>query len=78
MVSAPSGGADRAIAFVVPEVGATIEEAQLQAHCAARLAKYKVPARVVSLDAFPVTESANGIKIQRAKLREMAIDILAS
>ena len=78
VVSAPSGGADRAIAFVVPEVGATIEEAQLQAHCAARLAKYKVPARVVSLDAFPVTESANGIKIQRAKLREMAIDILAS
>ncbi len=77
VVSAPIGGADRAIAFVVPEAGATIEEAQIQVHCAGRLAKYKVPARVVSLDAFPVTESANGIKIQRAKLRQMAIDILA-
>jgi len=33
-----------------------------------------VPARVWFLDAFPVTESANGIKIQRAKLREMAAE----
>jgi fatty-acyl-CoA synthase len=36
------------------------------------MAKYKVPVRIIVLDAFPVTKSANGFKIQRAKLREMA------
>jgi fatty-acyl-CoA synthase len=31
---------------------------------------------VVTLEAFPTTESPNGIKIQRAKLRETAERIL--
>jgi fatty-acyl-CoA synthase len=31
-----------------------------------------VPVRVVRLDAFPTTPSANGSKIQRARLRAMA------
>lgn len=75
VVSAPLGGADRAVAFVVPAPGAVVDEAAVQAHCAARLARYKVPARVVSLAAFPVTESANGVKIQKVKLRQMALDL---
>jgi fatty-acyl-CoA synthase len=29
------------------------------------------------VDAFPVTESANGVKIQRGRLREMALEQLA-
>jgi len=78
VVSAPFGGADRAIAFVVPEAGVEVDEGAVQAHCAGRLAKYKVPAKVVSLEAFPVTESANGIKIQRTKLREMALALVSS
>ena len=73
VVAAPIGGADRAVAFVLPEAGEAFDAGAVQSHCAARLAKYKVPARVVALDAFPVTESANGIKIQRTKLREMAL-----
>jgi fatty-acyl-CoA synthase len=36
-----------------------------------------VPARVWFVERFPVTESANGVKIQRAKLREMALERLA-
>jgi fatty-acyl-CoA synthase len=76
VVSAPFGGADRPIAFVIPEDGVGFDADQVQAHCAARLAKYKVPAKVMPLDAFPVTESANGVKIQRTKLRQMAIDLL--
>jgi hypothetical protein len=40
------------------------------------LARYKVPARLVTLEAFPTTESPNGVKIQRGKLREMAERIL--
>jgi fatty-acyl-CoA synthase len=43
-----------------------------------RLAGYKVPARIFFIDVFPVTESANGVKIQRAKLREMAMETIAA
>ena len=75
VVAAPIDGADRAVAFVVPEAGIAFDPTAIQAHCAARLAKYKVPARVVRLDAFPVTESPNGVKIQRVKLRQMALDL---
>ena len=47
-------------------------EAQLKAFCAQALAKFKVPRRIFILDAFPTTPSANGTKIQKAKLREQA------
>jgi fatty-acyl-CoA synthase len=43
-----------------------------------RLAGYKVPARIYVVEAFPVTDSANGIKIQRARLRAMAMDRIAA
>ena len=36
------------------------------------MASFKVPIGVQLLDEFPVTESANGIKIQKSRLREMA------
>ena len=75
VVSAPFEGSDRPIAFVLAELGASVDEAAVQAHCAARLARYKVPAKVVALEKFPVTESANGVKILRARLRQMAIDL---
>jgi fatty-acyl-CoA synthase len=78
VVSAPIGGADRAVAFVVPVDASAFDPAAVQSHCAARLAKYKVPAHVVALDAFPVTESANGVKIQRTKLRQMAMETVAN
>ena len=81
VVSAPSRAGNRAVAFVVPSTAPAFDpdevEAQIQTQCARRLAKYKVPARVVALDEFPVTMSANGVKIQRAKLREMARSLLA-
>ena len=44
----------------------------------ARLAAFKVPARLWWVDAFPVVNSANGTKIQRNKLREMAQARLAA
>lgn len=37
-----------------------------------QLAKFKIPARLWFIDAFPATASANGLKFQRVKLREMA------
>jgi fatty-acyl-CoA synthase len=39
---------------------------------------YKVPARVWFVEVFPVTESANGTKIQRSKLRDTAMARLAA
>ncbi|MBI0432282.1 AMP-binding protein [Roseomonas sp. KE0001] len=69
--------ASMAVAFVTPRPGATLREADLAAACRARLARYKQPARILPLDAFPVTESPNGVKIQRVRLREMAEALMA-
>lgn len=62
----------RPVAFVVPSAGARFDEADLIAWCTRRIAKYKVPDRVFAIDAFPVTPSANGDKVQKARLREIA------
>lgn len=60
----------RAVAFVIP--GAGYDEGAVMAACAARLARFKVPQRIVALDGFPTTDGPNGRKVQRARLREMA------
>ncbi len=67
-----------AVAFVLPKNGARIDEAALIAHCAQQIANYKVPQHVLAIDAFPFTPSANGNKIQKTKLREMATATLAT
>jgi len=71
-IAVPGASGARAVAFVIMKPGAALDEAAAISHCRARIAKYKVPVRVIALDAFPVTQSANGTKIQRAKLRAMA------
>lgn len=62
------------VAFVIVEPGADIDAESIRAWLKNTIAPFKVPARVWFLDAFPVTESANGTKIQRAKLRKMATE----
>jgi len=74
VVGVTVAGKPRAFAFVVPRRGAGFDEGAILAHCAHGLARYKVPAGVVPLDEFPTTKSANGVKIQRARLRDMAVD----
>ena len=70
-------GQTRAAAFVIPEdMVAAFDETALIAAAAEKLAAFKVPVRIFPVDSFPVTESANGLKIQRAKLRKMAADRL--
>lgn len=64
------------VAFVIPKAGADFDEPALIAHCAAHIAKFKVPLRVCALEAFPVTPGANATKIQKAKLRELAQKLL--
>jgi len=77
VVAVSAAGRNRAVAFVMLEPGATFDEADALARCGARLADYKRPARIVPLDAFPFTDSANGMKIQRARLRAMAVEAIA-
>jgi fatty-acyl-CoA synthase len=74
VVEVDLGGQARCVAFVIADGAARPAEQQLIAHLRERLAAYKVPVRIFFVDAFPVTESANGIKIQRGKLRAMAME----
>ncbi len=68
----------KAFAFVIPKESATFDEASIVAHCAARIAKFKVPVHVRPIDVFPVTPGANATKIQKAKLRELAQAVIAA
>ena len=60
------------VAFVTLKPGCTLDEETLKDHCAKQIAKFKVPHHIFAIDAFPFTPSANGNKIQKAKLREIA------
>ena len=64
----------RPVAFVVPAPSGGFDEAELISYCARRIAKFKVPECILPIDAFPITPSANGNKIQKAKLREIALN----
>ncbi len=68
-VATPRG--PRAFAFVRPAEG-PYDETALLAWCRETMANYKVPVRAAAIDAFPVTHSPNGTKIQKAELRRMA------
>ncbi|MFW2335109.1 AMP-binding protein [Ilumatobacter sp.] len=70
-VDRPDGA--RPVAFVI---GAA-DEAEVIDACRRRLALHKAPIRVFTVDEFPTTPSANGTKIQRTRLRELAADLLA-
>jgi len=77
VVAASPGEADPVpVAFVRLAEGAKIDEAQLRARCAQQLARFKVPERIVMVEAFPIVESPNGLKVQRTRLREMAEALL--
>ena len=54
-------------AAVRPQAGATIDAADIAEFCKARLARFKVPRFIKSVDAFPMTASG---KIQKYRLRE--------
>jgi fatty-acyl-CoA synthase len=77
VVGVDTPGGPKAFAFVIVEPGATFDEAALIEHCAARIARFKVPLRVQPIYAFPVTPGANATKIQKAKLRELAQAVLS-
>ncbi len=73
-VDRPTGA--RPVAFVISRPG--IDESAVIDLCAAQLARYKVPIRVLVVDEFPTTPSANGTKIQKVRLRELAAAALTA
>jgi fatty-acyl-CoA synthase len=77
VVAASRGGADPVpVAFVRPTDGVELDEVALRARCLQRLARFKVPKRIVVVEAFPIVDSPNGPKVQRIRLREMAEALL--
>ncbi|MGH9055901.1 MAG: AMP-binding protein [Acidimicrobiales bacterium] len=75
VVGAPKpGGGEAAVAFVVTT--APVEEPVLLAHCRQGLANYKVPARIVAVEEFPVVDGANGVKVRKSDLRAQAAELL--
>ena len=69
---------NRPVAFVIATPGSMVDPAELVAYCKHALAGYKVPHRVIAIDAFPTTPSPNGPKIQKGVLRQMAQASLAT
>lgn len=88
VVAVDIAGKARAVAFVLHDPDAAwppglhphsaLALAQwAQALLARQLAAYKLPARLWLLPAFPVVHSANGTKVQRHRLRALALQHLA-
>ena len=77
VVAVPTAEGNRAVGFVVLKSGAGFDEAALLGHAKGGIAGYKVPKRIVALPEMPTTSGPNGVKIQRARLRQMAGELLA-
>ena len=53
-----------------------VTEDELRDHCAAGIANFKVPARIVAVDEFPSVDGPNGVKILKRDLRTLAADLV--
>jgi fatty-acyl-CoA synthase len=65
------------VAFVILKDGAHADPAAWTQACKRLMAGYKVPVRFEIVSVFPSVESANAVKIQKNKLRDMADALLA-
>ena len=74
--AATTDSGPRMVAFVIVRAGHAFNEGALLEACREQIASFKVPARIVALDAFPVSEGANARKIRLDVLRERAATLL--
>ncbi len=74
VVAVDRPGGARPVAFVIAPRG--VDEDAVIVHCRERLARHKVPVKVITIAEFPTTPSANGTKIQKTELRTLATDAL--
>ena len=76
VVSVPDAdGLDKPVACVVTQPGAEPKAEELIEFCRAGLSSFKRPRHVLFLDQFPLTATG---KVQRFRLREHAIEVLAA
>ena len=61
------------MAWIVPRGGAAIDRDAIAEYCDGKIARHKVPRYVATVDEFPMTVTG---KVQKYKLREMAIEQL--
>ena len=74
VVAVERPGGARPVAFLTGQP--TLSEESMISALRNVLAVYKTPVRIIRLDAFPTTPSANGDKIQLGRLRNMATALL--
>ena len=61
------------MAWITAKPGTTLTEEDVKEFCRGQIAHFKVPAHVAFIDEYPMTVTG---KIQKFKLREMAIEDL--
>jgi fatty-acyl-CoA synthase len=61
------------VAWVIPRAGASVDAEQVREFCQGKIAHYKIPRYVRSVDEFPMTVTG---KVQKFKLRDRAIEEL--
>jgi fatty-acyl-CoA synthase len=61
------------MAWIIPRGGASLDADAVRAFCQGKIAHYKIPRYVKTVDAFPMTVTG---KVQKFKMREQAIDEL--
>jgi len=73
VVAASGGEGDPVLfAFIRPAEGIELDAMEVRRRCLEQLARFKVPERIVIVEAFPTVDSPNGPKVQKVRLREMA------
>ncbi len=65
-------GEESAVGFVTLADQASATGEELRAFCKANMAAFKTPALIAVMKEFPVTRSANGDKVKKNQLRELA------
>jgi fatty-acyl-CoA synthase len=78
VIGVPGTNGDVPVAFVRVRSGTACSVEELQRFCKERLASYKVPVHIFFVDEFPTTMGTNGAKIQKGRLREIALETLAA
>lgn len=68
----------RCVAFVQLAEACHFDEVALLERCRSDLASFKVPQRIFPIDDFPRIDGANGPRIQRLALRDMATERLSA
>ena len=78
VVAGTKGSKVLPVAFVILREGASADTFAWTQACKRVLAGFKVPVHFEIVTEFPSVQSANAVKIQKNKLREMADQILES